>query len=144
IFVFLPVIIFSPPPAGRLSCFLMIASYTVICIPSSLRTLFSIPDPLSTSLYLLSPGTVLQGVRILTRNSNAEQNQCLSALRREILVGERSCYTLLAFNGITLEVKSFRKVAHNLPFSQRLAEKNSHKKVDSTNSSYISSPYLHL
>jgi putative transposase len=46
----------------------------------------------------------------------------------EILAGERSCYTLLAFICLKVELhwrsNPIRKVAHNLPFFQRLAERD--------------------
>lgn len=46
----------------------------------------------------------------------------------EILAGERSCYTLLAFICLKMELhwrsNPIGKVAHNLPFFQRLAEGN--------------------
>ncbi len=46
----------------------------------------------------------------------------------EILAGERSCYTLLAFICLKMELhwrsNPIGKVAHNLPFFQRLAERN--------------------
>jgi len=46
----------------------------------------------------------------------------------EILAGERSCYTLLAFICLKMELhwrsNPIGKVAHNLPFFQRLVERN--------------------
>jgi putative transposase len=46
----------------------------------------------------------------------------------EILAGEGSCYTLLAFVCLKMEVqwrsKPIGKVPENLPFFKRLAEKN--------------------
>jgi putative transposase len=51
----------------------------------------------------------------------------------EIVAGERSCYTLLAFVCLKMEItwrsKPLGKVANNLPFLQRLAETNFTQKI---------------
>jgi putative transposase len=54
----------------------------------------------------------------------------------EILARERSCYTLLAFVYLKMQVprrsKPIGNVAENLPFFKRLADTNSTYKIDGT------------